>query len=246
MKSSTLNPAPRHGRKFDAPDLQHRASHGLIEVKAAGDDEDAEPGLITGYGSKFGLVDSYNEIVVKGAFKESLRVIKREKRVIPILWQHDSTMPIGGWEEIEEDDIGLKMSGRLDLDTPAGQAAWSAVKKGYVSGLSIGYFEVKADPWSWDNKDPRNLYKLDLRETSVVTFPALKEAQIDFVKATLARGERLSEKQFEKFIAERLNVSDNDAASIVESGYAAWLRQQSKSVAVDQISIPDFKLPTFG
>lgn len=244
MKTAMLKSVPMSGRKFDAPDLQHRASHGMIEVKA--EDADTEPGLISGYGSKFSLVDSYNEIVVKGAFKDSLRTIKREKRVIPILWQHDSSMPIGGWEEIEEDDIGLKMSGRLDLDTPAGQAAWSAVKKGYVSGLSIGYFEVKADPWSWDNKDPRNLYKLDLRETSVVTFPALKEAQIDFVKATLSRGERLSEKQFEAFISERLNVSDEDAALIVKSGYAAWLRQQSKSVAEDRISIPDFKLPTFG
>lgn len=245
MNSLSRNASLGYGRKFESPDLQHRASHGLIDIKAEASEED-EPGIIRGYGSKFGLVDSYNEIVVAGAFKESLRKIKREKRVIPILWQHDSAAPIGGWEEIEEDEIGLKMTGRLDLDTPAGQAAWSAVKKKYVSGLSIGYFEIKTDPWSWDNIDPRNLYKLDLRETSVVTFPALKEAQIDFVKATLSRGERLNEKQFEKFIADRLNISDNDAASIVETGYAAWLRQQSKSVAADPYKIPAFELPTFG
>lgn len=210
-------------KAFDASagDIRRKASHDLI-IKAS-DDPDAPEGRITGYGSKFGLVDSYNEIVVKGAFKKSLARHRKEKSIIPILWQHDADVPIGGWSKYEEDDTGLYLEGDLDLDTQAGREAWSAIKKGYVKGLSIGYYEIKADPWSWDNKDPRNLYEVDLRETSVVTFPALKEAQLDAVKAMRALGAPMPAGDFQKFLQSELGIKADAAAVICEKGYDAFL-----------------------
>lgn len=224
---SALSPALFAAKAFDAPpvsDLLVKASHVELEVKAEGDD-----GVITGYGSIWNAVDSYGETVVKGAFKESLREWKKRKRPIPMLWQHRSDQPIGGWHEFEEDDTGLKLSGKLNLETQRGKEAWSDVRAQNVGGLSIGYYEIEADPYTYGRPadEPRKLKKLDLRETSVVTFPALREAQIDAVKARLARGERLTLREFEGLLREKLLLSRTDAEEIASLGYKTWLQRDA-------------------
>lgn len=222
-----LKSSPSHRKAFDASagDIRRKASHEL-EIKAS-DDPDAPEGRITGYGSKFGLVDSYNEIVEPGAFKKSLVRMTRANEILPILWQHDADVPIGGWSQYKEDDVGLHLVGDLDLDTQAGREAWSAVKKKYVKGLSIGYYEIRADPWSWPMTEPRKLYELDLRETSVVTFPALKEAQLDAVKAMRAMGAIMSAKDFQNFLHSELGMPDEHAALVCQKGYDAFLAAKS-------------------
>ena len=65
----------------------HRAP---FEVKAVQED-----GTFEGYGSIFGNVDSYKEIVAAGAFAESLMQWKESGRLPPVLWQHRSGEPIG-------------------------------------------------------------------------------------------------------------------------------------------------------
>ena len=236
----------RYGAKaFDgvADDLLKKASHGEICFKAS-DDPDAPPGWIEGYASKFGLVDSYNETVQPGAFKKSLKEWGRRKMPVPMLWQHNSNEPIGGWSEFEEDNIGLKLGGQIDLETQRGREAFSAVKGRYVGGLSIGYFERKADPWSWEpTEEPRRLFELDLRETSVVTFPALREAQIDAVKTAVARGVPLKTRQFELFLREKLNLSRSDAEMITRDGYAAWLQREVGPVDPEVDGPAPFALP---
>lgn len=198
-----------------APDTLTKASHAELEIKA-----DGEEGEIRGYGSVFDKVDSYGEVVVAGAFAKSLR--RWKQKPIPMLWQHWSDQPIGVWDQYEEDRKGLKLAGRLNLETQRGREAWSDIKIGSVPGLSIGYFEIKADPISWESSEPRKLLELDLREVSPVTFPALKEATIDAVKARTLRGERLTIREFESFLREKLNVSRSDAEDIAREGYKTW------------------------
>lgn len=221
----TADPARFGAKAYDAAlssDLLVKASHVELEVKAEGED-----GVIVGYGSVWDAVDSYGETVVKGAFKESLREWKKRKRPIPMLWQHRSDQPIGGWREFEEDGTGLLLTGKLNLDTQRGKEAWSDVKAQNVGGLSIGYYEIEADPYSYGRPadEPRKLKKLDLRETSVVTFPALREAQIDAVKQKLARGQRLTIREFEGFLREKLMLSHSDAKEIASLGYKAWVHR---------------------
>jgi HK97 family phage prohead protease len=238
---------PWGAKAFDATtgDLLKKSSHGDLQIKAS-EDPDAPEGTIEGYGSKYGLVDSYGEEVQSGAFRKSLRDWKKRKRVIPMLWQHQSDQPIGGWHDYEEDETGLKLIGQIDLETQRGREAWSAVKGGYVGGLSIGYFEVKADPWSWEPSDvPRKLYELDLREVSVVTFPALREASIDAVKASIARGVPLTIRQFETFLREKLNVSRSVSEEIARDGYTAWHQREVGTSEKSQqtLVLPELKLP---
>jgi len=238
----------RYGRKEAAPssDLLVKASHAELAIKAEG-----EEGEISGYGSVWGKVDSYGEVVVEGAFKKSLNAWRKSKRPIPMLWQHRSDAPIGVWSEFEEDAKGLKLAGKLNLDTQRGREAWSDVKMSAVGGLSIGYYEIKADPYDFGATEPRKLIELDLRETSVVTFPALREAQIDAVKARLARGERLTIREFEGLLREKLSLSRADAEEIADLGYKAWLQRDVGPAATDpqglcalSHTLAGFDLPT--
>lgn len=230
--------------------IQLKASHGALEVKA----DEENPGQIKGYGSVFGKVDSYNETVEPGAFAKSIKRWKRSKNPLPMLWQHHSSEPIGIWPELDEDDKGLKLDGEIILEVPEGAKAWALAKRKAVTGLSIGYYEVKADPWNWESTEPRKLYELDLREVSVVTFPALKEAQIDAVKARMMRGERPTLREFEALLREQGQFSRSEAQEIAALGYKAWLQREvgtgdgddlADLVADLRSTLPPLELPTF-
>lgn len=217
--------------------------------------EEGSVGIVKGYGSVFNKVDSYGESVMPGAFTKSLKAWARGKvKVIPMLWQHRSDTPVGIWDEYEEDTKGLKLQGQINLETQRGKEAWSDMKMKAVTGLSIGFYEIKADPYDFATSEPRKLYELDLREVSPVTFPALREAQIDTVKARLARGERLTLREFESALREKFRLSRTDAEDIASLGYKTWLSQrdvgglESESV-LDVVHAlrgrPALDLPTF-
>lgn len=138
---------------------------------------DDETGKFSGYGSVFDVVDSYSEVVVRGAFNNSLT-----NRKPALLWQHNSDQPIGVYDVIREDDKGLYVEGRLLKDTVQQAAeAYALLKAGALSGLSIGFSTLK-DAMS-DDKRTRRLLEVDLWEISLVTFPANDAARIANVKA---------------------------------------------------------------
>ena len=136
----------------------------------------SEDGLFSGYGSVFGVVDSYQEVVAAGAFKESL-----DSRMPSLLWQHRSGEPIGVYTTVKEDNIGLHVEGKLALKTARGAEAYELLKMGAISGLSIG-FVTRED--SYDRvTGVRTLKKVDLWEVSLVTFPANDAARVASVKS---------------------------------------------------------------
>jgi HK97 family phage prohead protease len=179
----------------------------------------ADSGTFTGYGSVFGNVDGGNEIVVKGAFSESLAARAAKGRKLPILWQHRSGQPIGVYDSVKEDDHGLLMTGRLLVsDVQQAKEAHALLKAGAISGLSIGYGVVDD---SFDSKTRvRSLKKLNLQETSIVTFPMNDEARIGAVKcmdSILKSGEMPSLSQFEDFLREA-GFSKSQATAIAGHG----------------------------
>lgn len=140
-----------------------------------------EDGTFEGYGSVFGVKDSYDEIVAPGAFAESLATHKAAGTMPALLWQHRSGEPIGIYLEMVEDNIGLKVSGKLALKTVRGAEAYELLKMGAISGLSIG-FVTRED--SYDRVSGiRTLKRVDLWETSLVTFPANDAARVQGVKS---------------------------------------------------------------
>ena len=142
-----------------------------FKIKAVNED-----GLFSGYGSVFGVVDSYQEVVAAGAFKESL-----DSRMPSLLWQHRSGEPIGVYTTVKEDNIGLHVEGKLALKTTRGAEAYELLKMGAISGLSIG-FVTRED--SYDRvTGVRTLKKVDLWEVSLVTFPANDSARVASIKS---------------------------------------------------------------
>lgn len=195
-----------------------------LKVKAVNED-----GTFSGYGSVFGVEDSYGEIVAKGAFADSLKEIEAKGRPVPVLWQHRSAEPLGIYTQLKEDDTGLYVEGRLLIESlPRAKEAHALMQVGAVSGLSIGYLVRQS---SYDEKtNIRTLTKVDLMEISIVTFPANDEARIDSVKAKLARGETITIREFEGVLREK-GFSRSDAEDIAALGFKAWLRRESGAEA---------------
>lgn len=147
-----------------------------FQIKATGED-----GSVEGYGSVFDVEDSYSDVIVKGAFEETIKAHKAAGTMPAMLWQHDAEHPIGVWTEMSEDAKGLKLKGMIDLDVQKGREAYSLLKKGALRGLSIGFV---SKGWSYDEKTGiRTLSEIDLWEVSIVTFPANPKATTTSVKA---------------------------------------------------------------
>lgn len=151
----------------------------LTELKLLNEDDDSV-GTIEGYGSVFNLMDRGGDIVLPGAFKRSLAEWKKKKMPVPMLWQHNSDEPIGIWDEIVEDEKGLRVKGSLVLEVPKAVEVRALIKRKAVSGLSIGYQtkQSETDP----KTGVRKLKEITLWEISPVTFPMMPEAQISGVK----------------------------------------------------------------
>lgn len=213
-----------------------------LSVKAADVKDD---GTFTGYGSVFGVEDSYGEVVAPGAFTESLEELAAKGRRVPILWQHRSSEPIGIYDELAEDDHGLKVAGTLAIDfDDLAKRAHGHMKIGSVTGLSIGYWVRES---SFDEKtNVRTLTKLDLVEVSLVTFPANDDARVEAVKFKLAHGQLPTLPEFERILREA-GFSKTQAAVVANRGLPHLLRSESEG-AGDIKSLRDaltgFKLPT--
>lgn len=140
-----------------------------------------EAGAFEGYGSVFGVKDTYDEIVAPGAFAETLAASSAAGTMPALLWQHRSGEPIGVYTSMSEDAVGLKVAGQLALKTARGAEAYELLKMKAISGLSIG-FVTRQD--AYDRVTGiRTLKQVDLWEVSLVTFPANDSARVQGVKS---------------------------------------------------------------
>jgi HK97 family phage prohead protease len=139
-------------------------------------------GTVEGYASLFGVVDQARDMVMPGAFRETLKA--RGLRRIPMLFQHDPSEPIGIWLELREDYRGLYARGRLIPDVQRSREVFALLRDGAIDGLSIGFRTVRGriDP----KTRVRKLSIVDLWEISVVTFPLLAGARVHAVKGSAA------------------------------------------------------------
>ena len=155
---------------------------GAPERKFQAAEPDGEPGVtvvggeeISGYASVFNRRDQGGDVVLPGAYADSLKAMSKAGRRVKMLWQHDPTQPIGIWDVVREDKTGLYVKGRLLPEVEKGREAAALLEAGAIDGLSIGYRTVKAER---DGKGHRLLQELELWEVSLVTFPMLPEARV--------------------------------------------------------------------
>lgn len=148
-----------------------------LEVKFLGD-----PGLVLsgemefeGYASLFDIPDLGRDVVLRGAFAESLA--RRGAGGVRMLWQHDPAEPIGRWLSIVEDRRGLRVRGSLNPVVGRARELAALLREGAIDGLSIGFRVVEAER---DRaRGLRRLIRADLWEISLVTFPMLPGARVE-------------------------------------------------------------------
>jgi HK97 family phage prohead protease len=188
------------------------------QFKAVKDD-----GTFEGYASTFNNADQIRDVVMPGAFADSLAKWKAEDAMPPVMWQHRE--PIGATNEIAEDGKGLYVAGQLLIkDVQQAREAFALAKAKVVRGLSIGWDPAEEE---YDGKTNTNkLIKIDLYEYSFVTFPMNVQATITGVKSLLAGGDLPSLSEFEDFLREAGSFSRSQAKAIAGHGLVRLLEQR--------------------
>ena len=179
--------------------MQHKAVS--LELKREPDQD----GAFEGYASVFGIVDQGMDVVERGAFNKSLG-----KRRVKMLWQHDMAQPIGVWDEIQENERGLFVRGRLLKEVDKGREAMALLRAGAIDSMSIGYRTIEAVPEAEGRV--RKLTEVDLYEISLVTFPMLPDAKVTAVKSIKTI------REFEKALRDA-GFSQNEAKAIAADGF---------------------------
>lgn len=187
--------------------MERLALAGRLEVKLAEPGVETAEKTFSGYGAVFGNQDHASDIIAPGAFTKTLADHKAAGTTPAMFFNHEAySMPIGKWVELVEDDYGLKAAG-VFLDTDKGRDAYTAVKAGAVTGLSIGFWVTD---FTMEN-GVRTIHEAKLMEISVVTFPCNEKARVSDVKSE--PDDELTEDEFMAKLAE-LGVDDDDAKAL--------------------------------
>jgi len=137
-------------------------------------DADEKMGIVKGYGSIFGNVDSDGDIINKGAYKKT---IQENGSRVKYLYQHDMDKPIGKMVYLEEDDKGLVFEAQVPK-TRLGMDVIELMKAGVITENSVGILPIQKGM----NGQYRELNEVKLFEVSAVTLAANDQAMIVDVK----------------------------------------------------------------
>jgi HK97 family phage prohead protease len=153
----------------------------------------------SGYASTFGNVDSDGDIIMPGAFTDTIPEFLESGFVA---WQHQWDNPIGKPVEAYEDSKGLYVSATIS-DTQQGRDARQLILDGVVRKMSIGFRTLKSRQLSEDEgkqilgddgyekalkslpfyaEGIRAIEKVQLFEFSPVSLPANAQALITAAK----------------------------------------------------------------
>jgi HK97 family phage prohead protease len=145
-----------------------------------------EVGIIEGYASTWDL-DRGADIIMEGAFTETLATLAAQGRTIRMLSGHDYSDLIGGFpvKDCRQDSKGLYVKGEINLEVQTGREAYALAKQGVLCDMSIG-FSLPMDSVEFKEVDGtiiRFIKKLELWEISLVPEPMNPNAQITAVKS---------------------------------------------------------------
>ncbi|MFZ2171389.1 MAG: HK97 family phage prohead protease [Methylococcaceae bacterium] len=196
----------------------------LIELKLA--PADSGNMEFSGYGAVFGNVDAYGDVIEPGAFSKFLADVKSGLQNWPkMLLQHggiditgQGATPIGAWQHLEEDHIGLKVTGQL-APTQRGKEIYELMKmqpRPAIDGLSIGYIAREFVNRTKPGDPNRRLKRIDLIEISPVTWPANDKARLTGIKTL----DETNERDFENLLC-NLGYTKKAAKTIISSGFKA-------------------------
>jgi HK97 family phage prohead protease len=198
-----------------------------MEVK----DVDAKEGIVSGYFSAFGMVDSDGDIMMPGAFKRSITDWGPDgKGRIKHLLNHDPSKPLGKVTELMEDSYGLKYVSKVGTHS-LGKDFIKMVDSGLIAEHSIGFKTLREQK----SGDANQIHEVMLFEGSSLTAWGANENTPLIGMKNMGTIENIQAqiKAFEKFIRDS-DVTDEtiDLCLIKVKQLAQALEQMSSTEAV--------------
>lgn len=163
-----------------------------IQIKAGPADGLSE-GQFVAYASVFGNVDSYGDVMVKGAFANTLADWAASGNPIPLLFGHEMNDPdynIGYVTDSVEDATGLRVTCQLDLENPKAKQVYRLIKGRRVDQMSFAYDVIRSVE-NYGEAEFNEILEVKLYEVSVVTVGANQLTEILAVKNMPILADRL-------------------------------------------------------
>lgn len=119
-------------------------------------DVDTKKGIVCGYFSKFGNKDSDGDIIVAGAYAQTIAENgpKSSRPRIKHLLDHDTTKAVGKLLELKEDSVGLYYESQAGKHS-VGQDFLLMVEDGIITEHSVRFITQK-----WERDDTDDAYRL--------------------------------------------------------------------------------------
>ena len=192
-------------------------------------DIDDKTGIVKGYGSIFGNIDSDGDIITKGAYTKT---ISENGNRVKYLYQHQMDKPLGKMVNLYEDEKGLMFEAEIPK-TQLGKDVLELMKAGVITENSVGILPMQKEgcPDGMENCY-RKLTEVKLYEISAVTLAANDEAMILDVKGNFDKEKVLGRYDNLVKLIRKGNISDN-------LGYAIEAELiKLKSIFNDKATLP--------
>jgi len=223
----------------------------LASFKALMDGEGSADGTFEAIVSVFGNVDRVGEMVMPGAFKDSLAEWAERDRPIPVIFAHqwdNLDAHIGHVLEAEERDVGLYVHGALNIEEPFAAKVFRKLVDGTIAEFSFAYEEIE-EGWADDVHELRKLDVLEVGPCLVGANPATQLLGVkdlgqkpypnehacrlrdpgDFEDNTFRRSERESDGKRYSVILGRLTGEETMTEQAYRYGIDVWEEAAARS-----------------
>lgn len=176
--------------------MARKSMPATFKVKAEGEADGLEEGQFEAIVSVFGNVDAYGDVVMPGAFADTLAEWEASGNPIPVYYSHgmhDPDLCVGKVLEAKENDKGLWVKAELALDNPTPTSKAPQVhrllKDRLLTQFSFAYDVIEGgmEKRAVDGRDePEEFYalrKLKLYEVGPTPVGANQETELLDVKA---------------------------------------------------------------
>lgn len=193
-----------------------------FEVKSVDD-----AGNFEGYASVFNNIDLGDDLIEPGAF---VKVKTTRAGRLKLALFHDLTRLVGS-AEFQQDDYGLFLRGRVNLNVSYARDAYELMKEGTLDSMSIGFNIMKDAMEQREGRQIRIIKQAELWEASIVPFGMNPEAQVTSVKSDI--------RLFESALRERMGLSQKEAAAVASLGYPAIHRdgEDAATATVEELKL---------
>jgi HK97 family phage prohead protease/HK97 family phage major capsid protein len=186
---------------------------------------DAETREVSGIAVPYGQtadIGTYQEQFVPGAI--------RSVEDVKLFWQHSE--PIGKIIEGRDTEAGFEIRAKIS-DTPRGQEAYTLLKDGVINKFSVGFMPLE------QTRDGSLVTRtlVDLKEVSLVSFPAFSGASVSEVREEQTVADVASDSTTTKEPA--MENMELDVRAVQDE--VAEIRRELELVKTPTISVPSFE-----